>query len=183
MSRRHGLSDEDEALWTSVTRSIKPLRTKAPQPKPRTAPLRAGSKAAPLPPAVPAMREAAPAKSPPLAPFDRRLKQRVARGREGIDARIDLHGMTQSEAYAALLRFLRRAQADGGRIALIVTGKGSPRSAGGSSERGVLKRQVPLWLALPELRPLIVGFEDAHVSHGGQGALYVRLRRIRDYNG
>ncbi len=177
MTRRHGLSDEDEALWTSVTRSIKPLRPKVLKGKPLAKLPAAGSKASP-PPAA-AMREALQAKSPPLAPFDRRLKQRVARGRAAIDARIDLHGMTQSEAHHALLHFLRRAQAAGGRVVLVVTGKGSPRFGGGSAERGVLKRQVPLWLALPEFRPLIVGFDDAHIGHGGQGALYVRLRRIR----
>jgi DNA-nicking Smr family endonuclease len=121
-------------------------------------------------------------KAPPLAPLGRRLKQRVARGREPIDARIDLHGMTQTEAHTALLRFLRRAQSDGVRIALVVTGKGTGKVSDGrgtSGERGVLKRQVPLWLSLAEFRSLVVGFEDAHVGHGGQGALYVRLRRVR----
>jgi len=107
------------------------------------------------------------------------MKQRVARGRDQIDARIDLHGMTQLQAHAALLRFLSRAQRDDARIALIVTGKGSSgRDA--ASERGVLKRQVPMWLALPEFRSLVVGFEDAHLGHGGEGALYVRLRRRRE---
>ena len=123
--------------------------------------------------------------SPPvLTPLDRRFKQRVARGRQPIDARIDLHGMTQREAHAALLRFLHRAQADGARIVIVVTGKGSGRAARGSAddlprERGVLRRQVPMWLALPEFRPLVVGFVDAHAGHGGEGALYVRLRRAR----
>jgi DNA-nicking Smr family endonuclease len=174
MTRR--LSDEEETLWTSVARSIKPLRPAKPSTKPDVKAARSGTKPAPAPAAP---RHEPPAKSLALAPFDRRLKQRVARGRAGIDARLDLHGMTQSEAHAGLLRFLRRAQADGGRIALIVTGKGSSKSADESAARGVLKRQVPLWLALPEFRPLIVGFEDAHVAHGGQGALYVRLRRAR----
>ena len=110
----------------------------------------------------------------------RRLKQRVARGREPIDARLDLHGLTQKEAHAALLRFLKRAQADGAKIVLVVTGKGAGRGERDASvERGVLRRQVPMWLSLPEFRPLIVGFEDAHAGHGGQGALYVRLRRGR----
>ena len=86
--------------------------------------------------------------------------------------------MTQSEAHAALFRFLRRAQANGARIALVVTGKGASRSDP-ARERGVLKRQVPLWLELPEFRPFVVGFEEAHVSHGGHGALYLRLRRAR----
>jgi DNA-nicking Smr family endonuclease len=90
--------------------------------------------------------------------------------------------MTQQEAHAALLRFLHRAQANGAKTALVVTGKGLRKSSSGAErdadhKPGVLKRQVPLWLALPEFRPLIVGFDDAHVGHGGEGALYVRLRR------
>src|SRR5262249_30229024 len=123
---------------------------------------------------------APPREAPPLAPLGRRLKQRVARGREPIEARIDLHGMTQAQAHAALLRFLHRAQADGARTALIVTGKGSAKASDdreAETGRGVTSGQVPLWLALPECRPLVVGFDDAHVGHGGKGALYVRLRR------
>jgi DNA-nicking Smr family endonuclease len=178
MSRRRQLSDEEEALWNGFTRSIKPLRTaKSAGKRPP-----AGGKDTPAPPRITAPQPApipAPRKPPPLASFDRRLKQRVARGRDAIDARIDLHGMTQAEAHAALLRFLRRAQADGKRIALVVTGKGGGESRD-EGERGVLRRQAPHWLALPEFRPFVVGFEAAHVSHGGQGALYVRLRRIRD---
>jgi len=175
MSRRRRLSDEEEALWGGVTRSIKPLRPAKSTVRP--VPTR-DQEIFSLPRAASPQHTPKPPRSPPLAPFDRRLKQRVARGREEIGARIDLHGMTQSEAHAALVRFLRRAQADGARMALVVTGKGTGRT-GGDSERGVLKRQVPLWLALPEFRLLIVGFEDAHVGHGGQGALYVRLRRAR----
>ena len=87
--------------------------------------------------------------------------------------------MTQTEAHVALLRFLRRAQSDGARIALVVTGKGRRTAADGGGASGVLRRQVPMWLALPEFRPFVVGFEEAHVSHGGQGALYLRLRRER----
>jgi len=176
MSRRRPLSDEERALWSGLARSIKPLRRTKTSAAPAADAID-GAPVAPLPAPlspVAARPLAQPAKSPPLAPFDRRLKQRVARGHDAIDAHFDLHGLTQSEAHAALLRFLRRAQADGAKIALVITGKG-----GGASERGVLKRQVPLWLALPEFRPFIVGFEDAHVSHGGQGALYLRLRRAR----
>jgi DNA-nicking Smr family endonuclease len=173
MSRRRPLSEEERALWTGFVRSIEPLpRTK------RVKPVATAGEASPLSPPPPlratAQATAPPAKSPPLAPFDRRLKQRVARGRDAIDARIDLHGLTQAEAHRELLRFVRQAQADGAKIALVVTGKGDRHG-----ERGVLKRQVPLWLALPEFRPFVVGFEDAHVSHGGQGALYLRLRRVR----
>lgn len=88
---------------------------------------------------------------------------------------LDLHGLTQSEAHAALLRFLRAASSRGARLVLIITGKGGARA--GDGERGVLKRQVPQWLGLPEFRALIVGFEAAHIAHGGEGALYVRVRR------
>jgi DNA-nicking Smr family endonuclease len=177
MSRRRQLSDEELALWSGLTRSIMPLRRRNKSGKLPTAgerpavPVRSRTQAQALPAA----------KIPPLAPLDRRLKQRVARGRERIDARIDLHGMTQSEAHAALFDFLQRARADGARIALVVTGKGVGRGErDGATERGVLKRQVPNWLSLPQFRSLIVGFDDASVGHGGQGALYVRLRRQRD---
>ncbi|MCP2000233.1 DNA-nicking Smr family endonuclease [Nitrobacter winogradskyi] len=83
--------------------------------------------------------------------------------------------MTQTRAYRALLRFLQDASGDGLAFVLVITGKG--RAKGADSERGVLRRQVPQWLALPEFRSLVVGFDEAHLGHGGEGALYVRLRR------
>src|ERR1700730_16201102 len=163
MSRRPRLSDEEQALWSGIARSIKPLRTSKPVAKMSDKPSVAAAEVAPVPPPAAAPRVAPPAAKPlPLVPFDRRLKQRVARGRAAIDVRSDLHGMTQREAHIALMRFLRRAQADGARIALVVTGKGATKGsdrAGDTGERGVLKRQVPLWLALPEFRSFIVGFE------------------------
>jgi DNA-nicking Smr family endonuclease len=182
MSRRRSLSDEERALWTGFVRSITPLQ-RSRQPAQPSVPSDAGEMASAARP--PAPRDARPEKkTPPLAPLGRRLKQRVARGREPIEVRLDLHGFTQKEAHAELLRFLCRAQADGVKIALIVTGKGADKvsDAGerhAAAERGVLRRQVPMWLALPEFRPLVVGFEDAHAGHGGKGALYVRLRRLR----
>jgi DNA-nicking Smr family endonuclease len=109
---------------------------------------------------------------PRLEPLDRRQKQRLARGTQPIDARMDLHGTTQAEAHAALLRFLRRSQVDGARFVLVITGKGT-----GGDGRGVLQRQVPLWLNLPEFRRYVIGFEKAGPAHGGEGALYVRVRR------
>jgi len=75
-----------------------------------------------------------------------------------------------------LLRFLRQAQDDGAKFALVITGKGA-RARDEWSECGVLKRQVPLWLKLPEFRVYVVGFEPAHVGHGGEGALYVRIKK------
>jgi DNA-nicking Smr family endonuclease len=179
MSGRRRLSDEERELWSGFVRSITPLRRSPPSGKSSAV----GVKSPPAPSkarGVTAPTPARPAQIPPLAPLDRRLKQRVARGREPIDARIDLHGMTQRRAHAALLVFLQRAQADGARIVLVVTGKGESRGERDpASARGVLKRQVPIWFSLPEFRSFIVGFEDAHVGHGGQGALYVRLRRAR----
>jgi DNA-nicking Smr family endonuclease len=186
MSRRRALSDEEEALWSGVVRGVKPLRPvrakakamakAAAKPAAAASETKAASQRAtkPFQPSAPAAK-----KPPPLTPLDKRQKQRVARGRDAIDARIDLHGMTQSDAHDALVRFVRRAQAHGARLVLVVTGKGSGRSHGAERERGVLRRQVPLWLALPEFRPFIVGFDEAHVAHGGEGALYVRLRRNR----
>ena len=108
----------------------------------------------------------------------RREKQLLARGRVRIDARIDLHGMTQAEAHGTLRRFLLRSQANGARFVLVITGKGAPDAPRG--ERGVLRQQVPLWLALPEFRRHVLGFDVAHTGHGGEGALYVRLRRARE---
>jgi DNA-nicking Smr family endonuclease len=179
--RERRLSDEENALWRGVAKSIKPLRAK---------PLKRADKiVASQPPGkfskpkhVERLTVVAPPrpspKSPPPAPvtLDRRTKQKLARGREAIDARIDLHGMTQAEAYNALQRFLHRVQADGAKFVIVVTGKGARNSAG---ERGVLRRQVPLWLSLPEFRVMVVGFEEAHIGHGGEGVLYVRVRRGR----
>jgi hypothetical protein len=73
--------------------------------------------------------------------------------------------------------FLQRAHSDGLNFVLVITGKG--RATGADPERGVLRRQVPQWLSLPEFRSLVVGFEEAHVGHGGEGALYVRIRRSK----
>lgn len=187
--RGRGLSADERALWRGVTRSVEPLRPH----RRRTAPsgasedgdamTDAGSRPVrhpkPRAMAVPPRVAPKPVAPPALTPLGRRLKQRVARGTAPIDARIDLHGLSQSEAHHALLRFLRRAQADGARMALVVTGKGAAGAADFASERGVLRRQVPLWLRLPEFRSLVVGFEAAGIGHGGEGALYVRLRRAR----
>jgi len=172
-SRRRVLSQDERTLWSSVTRSIAPLRDEAPEadaelsaerPQPKRADKRSEAPA-PVAPAAP----------PSLVPLGRRVRRNVARGKHDIDARLDLHGLTQSEAHAALLRFLRDAGVRGARLVLVITGKG----ARGEGERGVLKRQVPQWLALPEFRTFVVGFEEAGVRHGGEGALYVRLRRTR----
>ena len=82
--------------------------------------------------------------------------------------------MTQTRAHHALSGFLHRAHLDGLTFVLVITGKGK---MGAESERGVLRRQVPHWLSQPEFRTLVIGFEEAHIGHGGEGALYVRIRR------
>lgn len=130
-------------------------------------------------PAAPDVAKSKKTKPPPQTPLTRRERSQLSRGRKDIDARIDLHGMTQTRAHRALLRFLQNASGDGLTFVLVITGKG--RAADPDSGRGVLRRQVPQWLALPEFRSLVVGFDEAHVGHGGEGALYVRLRRARSF--
>jgi DNA-nicking Smr family endonuclease len=193
---RRPLTEDEERLWAAVARSVRPLRAKPtikPSLKPTTAP---PAKAAPskpqsaranltkpnaAKPGVTSHAEHAPlpvahkAKPPsPASTLARRERQQLARGKAEIGGRIDLHGMTQAEAHDALQRFLRRAQAEGAKFVLVITGKGGP-----GGDRGVLRRQVPLWLALPDMRACVLGFDVAHVGHGGEGALYVRLRKAR----
>ncbi|MGN8116535.1 Smr/MutS family protein [Labrys sp. 22185] len=190
MSRRKGLSAEDSELWAFVTREVIPLKRRrrklakaattaadtlpepaAPPVKPAVKPKSAASRPA-KPPAAPPI--------PPIAPIDKRERRQVVRGTRAIDARIDLHGMRQAEAHGALRGFLAIAQMRGYSMVLVITGKGGGGDMTFSGdERGVLRRVVPQWLRMPDLRPLILGFEEAHHGHGGSGALYVRLRRIR----
>jgi DNA-nicking Smr family endonuclease len=175
--RRH-LSEEERTLWESVARQVKPLRKRTRVGKtaalvPETPTVRPAASPRPIPsPSAPKPSKPA---VPPLAPLGRRERARLSKGRSGIDARLDLHGMTQTRAHRTLLGFLQRAHRDGLTFVLVITGKGVV----GDTGRGVLRRQVPQWLALPEFRTLVVGFEEAHIGHGGEGALYVRIRRAR----
>jgi len=180
--KKRSLSEDEHTLWTVVTRSIKPLRRRktvtAPPEEiapPAMSPRKVANAAKAVPILAPLPSRTEP---PPLAPLGRRMRQKIGRGSEPIDARIDLHGMTQASAHSALAHFLRRAQHDGARLVLVITGKGKA-GADPHAERGVLKRQVPLWLESPELRALVVGFEAATIGHGGAGALYVRMRKGR----
>lgn len=191
------LSDEERTLWKGVTRSIAPLRkprlssakdsaAEKDEPPVKTR-LKAGTKAAPshspaaLTRSLPKSAHKTLAESltrpapPPLAPLDRQTKRRVTRGAQSVDGRIDLHGLTQAEAHDALLGFMRSRQTRGCKLVLVITGKGAGGDAVGG--RGVLKRMVPLWLEMPELRGIVVGYESASIRHGGEGALYVRLRK------
>ena len=177
--RLRGLSEEERRLWDSVAKQVKPLRASPRLPRPHAVATETPAVATVAPP-----RPSSPVKihpppkpqAPPLAPIGRRERAKLSRGKQEIDARIDLHGMTQTRAHRALFGFLQRAHHEGFSFVLVITGKGK---IGAESERGVLRRQVPQWLALPEFRALVVGFEEAHIGHGGEGALYVRVRRAR----
>jgi DNA-nicking Smr family endonuclease len=170
-----GIKPDDRALWDAVKKSVKPLKNL----KPRVAkPANAPGKSEPPPTVRPkaakqvTVQPAMPAapKPPPLAALDRRMRSRVARGRVEIDARLDLHGLTLDRAGPRLASFLVSAQARGAGLVLVITGKGGT---------GALRREAPFWLSSPELRPLVIGFEEAAQNHGGAGALYVRIRRAR----
>ncbi|WP_336490726.1 Smr/MutS family protein [Methylobacterium nigriterrae] len=204
------LSGEEARLWAEIARLVTPLRGRAhPAPGPETPPAKPTTKPttkpaaglpvsaavakpppkrvkAATPPTAAPYQAPRPAPSPP-AGLERRARLGLRRGSLPIEARIDLHGLVQAEAHAALVGFLMRARAAGHAHVLVVTGKGGAglggAGLGGSgfddafSERGVLRRSVPHWLRSPELRPVVLGFEEAARHHGGGGALYVRLRR------
>ncbi len=171
--RGRRLSREDRVLWSTVARTVTPLAGRKAPELPHAEPL----------PEVPRTPEpAAPAQpgagAPPsgrkrgLHGLDQPTRKKLQKGRLALDGSVDLHGMTQAEAHAVLLGFLHRAHRDGRRHVLVVTGKGA---SFGSD--GVLKRAVPGWLATPAFRGLVSGYEDAARRHGGEGALYIRLRR------
>jgi DNA-nicking Smr family endonuclease len=180
--RKRALSEEERALWERVAEEIKPLRKKPRAGKTESASAAAttaDAKTAAQPKPFPSAKvpRATRPSAPPLAPLGRRERAQLSRGRKEIDARLDLHGMTQTRAHRELYNFLQRAHSHGLTFVLVITGKG--RVTGADPERGVLRRQVPQWLGLPEFRSLVVGFEEAHIGHGGEGALYVRIRRSK----
>jgi len=183
-SRTRQLSSEEKRLWSHVARHVKPMKGKRlppepePEAKPATAPAaQVATAAVPILPPLPPQAKPA---LPPLAPVERKTLQALRRGRKEVDSVIDLHGMRQEEAHFALLRFLHRAQSSGHGLVLVITGKGGAAVTGGLfEERGVLRRMVPHWLRLPDLRHVVIGFEEASPQHGGSGAIYVRLRRRR----
>ncbi|HEY1711130.1 MAG TPA: Smr/MutS family protein [Rhizomicrobium sp.] len=121
-----------------------------------------------------------------LGGVDGRTEERLRKGKVEPDARLDLHGYTETAAHDALLNFLRGAQARGHRMIIVVTGKGAKRDAGAPFDleldrkaRGILKTVVPRWLAEPAFARFVAAVRQAHVRHGGEGALYVYLRRPR----
>ncbi|HXG80076.1 MAG TPA: Smr/MutS family protein [Methyloceanibacter sp.] len=178
-AQRMGDENEEE-LWERVARSAKPLHkgrlVKAVPPKPRSKPSKEAAPAKPVPKVQPKPLAIARAEA-----LDRQTARKLERGAVAVEARLDLHGMRQNEAHAALRRFLKSAQGKGYRHVLIITGKGAEpdraRPFYEEDSRGVLRAAVPHWLAAPELAPLIVSYAEAPRRLGGEGALYVRLRR------
>jgi DNA-nicking Smr family endonuclease len=145
-------------------RAVPPEEPAPPEPR---KPARADAKPRALPPGLARFA----AQTTPKGPEERSNEKRVRRGRVEIDGRLDLHGMTQDQARAALAAFLKRLQANDGRCGLVITGKGR---AGGE---GVLRRRFPEWLAERELAALSSGYAQAHARHGGEGAWYVFVKR------
>jgi DNA-nicking Smr family endonuclease len=197
--RKRLLSEEELDLWARVTRHDEPLararprdagETEAPAVA-RTAPAAvpqsstpiASSPAHQIPGTLPLSAKDRPVHPPLPAPFDPRVSKRIARGRREIDARLDLHGLRQQDAYAALRRFLARCQAEGHRHVLVITGKGgetgdfAERDFWNAGERGVLRRLVPHWLSEPAFRLHVVSYTESALKHGGSGALYVTIRK------
>lgn len=171
MASRRRLTGEDLALWEEVARTARPLRPPV-RPRPAVPAEPAPSDDAKSVPAVSAKQVARARPRHQQAPIDRRTARRIARGTIAIDGRIDLHGNDQANAHERLTRFLVAAQEKGWQLVLVITGKGV-----GDGERGVLRRVVPYWLSSGSLRGIVAGFDQAHRSHGGGGALYVRIRR------
>ena len=182
-------SREEADLWRHVTGDVKPLarREKPPARTEKTADTKpqhtqkaaaqskrkaaARAESEPASPRKPRAPELTPGASPGV---DRRTADNLRRGRMTIEARLDLHGMTQAEAHGRLSAFIEGHQSAGRRCVLVVTGKGT-RSAGG----GVLREAVPRWLNMPELRSRILSFTHAQPKDGGEGALYILLKRLR----
>jgi DNA-nicking Smr family endonuclease len=164
-------SPEERALWRAATSDVRARRAARTEPAADDAlvPTR------PSPPA-PVAADGGPGRAGAAASgvgLDRRSAQRLKRGQMPIEARLDLHGMTQDEAHRALDRFIREMYDAGRRAVLIITGKGTREGV------GVLRQAVPRWLAEARCRSYVLATEEARPQHGGAGALYVLLRRKR----
>jgi DNA-nicking Smr family endonuclease len=177
------LRPEEVELWRRVAREIAPLPGRAPlsdrgrparhAPEPVPAADPETNAVPPSAPAKPAHRPSPPA--PPLDRFagiDRATAERLRRGQRDIEARLDLHGLTQTEAHRALAVFVTGSRIAGRRCVLVITGHG--RMSG-----GILKSAVPRWLHEPDLRRHVLAIAPARPQHGGSGALYLLLRKER----
>ena len=165
------LKPEEVQIWGQVAATVHPLpgrivpkagRDARPEKAPAHLPPPKPASAVPPPPGVKPRKV--------MDPIEPRRQHRIARARDPIGGRLDLHGLDQQRAKAALEGFLARAWEDGARAVLVITGKGVQGD-------GVLRRRAPEWLAAPHLSHLVAGISDAHRRHGGEGALYVALKR------
>jgi DNA-nicking Smr family endonuclease len=184
--KKGSLSPEDRELWGKVARTLTPLHPdRAMELKADLEKITADEPTAPAKPPKTATAIKAPAtdKTPPaplpLHQLEHRYRRKLVRGVKAIDARIDLHGLTQHQAHDRLRGFLHQAQARSHKVVLVITGKGSGDARAYMDERGVLRRMVPQWLSMPDMRAVVLGYEEAHANHGGAGALYVRIRKRR----
>jgi DNA-nicking Smr family endonuclease len=196
MARRDRKSEvPDFHLWTAVAETVDPLRKRtryrvkaneAPLPLPEPARVPVSMPRArvmhPNPPSLPPYQAPPQGKPQAETAIEPRLRRKLRRGHVEIDATIDLHGMRQDEARAALNRFIPARAARGDRTVLVITGKGLKKTDEFATiiiERGVLRSMLPVWLSEPQLSPLVSGWNSAAQSHGGEGAFYVRLRQSR----
>ncbi len=196
MRKPRHLSAEERALWDRVAERATPLHPTRERPAPEAGPVPKPKKSiAPREPA-PDFRVGQKASIGRSHDIMRPLVDRLAaapvnmdnksfgkmkRGKLKPEARLDLHGMTTAQAHPELVSFILGSQAMGRRLVLVITGKGKDRDDGGPipTRHGVLRHQVPQWLALPPLRQVILQVTPAHLKHGGHGAYYVYLRRNR----
>lgn len=195
MTRRKLTGDEID-LWHKVVRHTErlhpgayssPLAPPMPKPKPvkqpepRLPPFKIGCRAK----SQPVKHDLKPSIARSLASdplqMDEKAFRRMKRGKLKPEGKLDLHGMRIDTAHPALMRFILSAQASGKRLVLVVTGKGKDRDEPGPMPvpRGVLRHKVPQWLGLPPLSQAVLQVTPAHISHGGEGAYYVYLRRSR----
>ena len=207
MARKRDLSPKERALWDAVAKTTSPNTRRSDKPVPQ--PLNPQADLIERPSHQRRMAEPSPViepvgPKPPTAAslnnLDKRTADRFRRGRLVIDGRVDLHGLTRERAHLRLKQFITQARTKGWRTVLVITGTGRGRAYDGSplpvsdapwersaSERfqmptltGVLRREVPLWLEEPDMRPHIVAVTTAQPRHGGAGALYVYLKRNRE---
>lgn len=191
MSKKREVRDDEKALWHEVVRDVRRVRRK--RVVAASAELRASEKLK----KITVMPDPAP-RPPPVAKakvavkgsgLDGSTSEKLRRGKIVPDAVLDLHGLTQAQAHARLNSFMRSSAELGRRCVLVVTGKGAPQSTRHEaddgfvmpqrSKSGILRMMVPRWLGEGDGRALVAGTQAAHQRHGGDGALYVYLRRRR----
>ncbi len=174
---RRSLSPEEQALWDALTRSVRPIRAVARQPMMSAVPLKQGAEPKRLTPA-PLARSAPPPARVPTPMLDSGWEHRIRNGKLSPDITIDLHGHSLSSAHLRLGQAIAMGLAQGARVLLVITGKPPKKAeAGDSSRRGAIRREIGHWLETSSYADRIASVRIAHPRHGGDGALYVILRR------